>query len=889
MRVIKRNGTTEPVQFDKITQRLQLMVDMEPTLKNVDPVKVVMSTINSIHDNVTTVELDRESARIAGSMQSIHPDYDTLATRVMVSNLHKSTPNKFSICMKSVQEHMNNEFDVDYIHPNYMKFIEENSDAIDNIVDSERDYLIDYYAFKNYEKSYLIKLQQQYKREFNDRGEEINTPTFPVWDRPQYLIMRVAIAIWSGVFSEVKNPLEEIKNAYDNMSLMYYTHATPTLLNSCTVNQQLASCFILGTKDSREGIMKTMDDTSAISKSAGGIGVAQHCIRPAGSVIRGTNGTTKGLPRQLVLHNANMRCWDQGGDKRPGAGAHYLEPWHGDILSILKMRLPGGTEENRTRDLFYGLWVPDLFIKRAREGSSWSLFSSVTAPGLQKVFDGMYVCKHTHTSKSGKYNKYIQRVYGKPTTEQLDAAPRDDNNRIIHEYERKDVFTDLYELYEREGLAHQVLPIKEVLDAIFTSQRESGMPYICFKDHINRQSNQDNIGTIEASNLCTEIYEWFNSKSYATCTLASINCTRHVSGSEIDHERLVKTSMDVTRNLEQVINVNKFPVDECLSNAYDYRPIGIGISGLSDAFILLGIPYDSIEGTIIDRDIFESIYYGAIKQSVNDAKLFGAYKGFAGSPASEGKLRFHLWVENQVRMNPNSIRNYMNNIYDTQFEYSDGVWINLFSGRYDWAKLISDMMTYGLRHSLHVALMPTATSAALLGNNDSFEPHPAIIYKKRTKIGEHEIINANAIRKLHDLGLWTESIRMKVINKGTLSDIDEIPENIRNIYKTVWEIKQINLQRRSAFRYAWIDQGQSLNIHAGKNTNAALRGLLFNGHAIGLGTGSYYIRTLPAVEEQKNNIAANQLVSNSQPSARSSVTKAKIIVDSSDDCTNCGS
>jgi ribonucleotide reductase alpha subunit len=877
MRVVKRNGLTEPVQFDKITQRLQQQIDKEPVLKNVDPIKIVMNTINSVHDMVTTIDLDRESARISGSMQSVHPDYDTLAARIMVSNLHKSTPNTFSKCMASIQEHMNNEFDVDYIHPKYMKFIMDNADALDAMVDSDRDYLIDHYAFKNYEKSYLIKLQRQYKREFDSSGEEINIPTFPVWDRPGYLTMRVAIATWSGVFSYIKNPLDEIKRAYDDMSLMYYTHATPTLLNACTVRQQLASCFILGTDDSREGIMKTMNDTSAISKAAGGIGVAQHCIRPAGSIIKGTNGVSKGIPRQLVLHNANMRCWDQGGDKRPGAGAHYFEPWHGDIMTILKMKLPGGTEENRTRDLFYGLWIPDLFIHRLREGAKWSLFNSVTAPGLHKVFDGMGICKHTHTTKSGKYSKYIYRVYGEPTQEQLDAAPRDEFGNIIHEYEPRNVFTDLYTLYEDEGLAHKILNAKDIADAFFDSLRESGGPYYCYKDHINRQSNQDNIGTVTASNLCTEIYEWFSRKSYATCTLGSVNCTKHVVNDLesqlplVNREQLVNTSMNITRNLDQVINVNVFPVPECISNAHDYRPIGIGVSGLSDTFIKLGNPFDSLESEITDRNIFESIYYGAIKQSMLDAKAYGPYKAFAGSPASQGKLRFHLWVENQVRIGSGLVRNY-DDFYNTEIKTFNGTWIPLFSGEYDWPALINDVIKYGLRHSLHIALMPTATSASLIGNNDSFEPHPAIIYKKKTKIGEHEIINAHAIRQLHEAGLWNESIRLKVLETGFVKNINEIPVEFRKRYETVWEIKQVCLQHRSALRYAWVDQGQSLNMHVSKNTNAALRALLINGHSLGLGTGGYYTRTLPAAVEQKNNIAANSK-----------------IIDATNDCEACGS
>jgi ribonucleoside-diphosphate reductase alpha chain len=887
MRVVKRNGQTEAVQFDKITQRLQQQVNREPVLKNVDPVKVAMATISSIHDMVTTEELDRESARISGSLQSVHPDYSALASRVMISNLHKSTPNTFSECMKKVQDHMNKEFDVDYIHPKYLEFIISNASAIDSMVDPSCDYEIDHYAYKNYEKSYLIRLKNHYVHKFDDKGNEIGAPTFPICDRPCYLTMRVAIAIYAGVFGPaIENPLDEIRFAYRAMSDMDYTHATPTLLNSLAVNQQLASCFILGTEDSREGIMKSLSDTSAISKSAGGIGIAQHCIRPSGSIIRGTNGTTRGLPKQLVLYNANARCWDQGGDKRPGAFAQYLEPWHGDIMSVLKMRLPGGTEENRTRDLFYGLWIPDLFIKRAREGSQWSLFGANIAPGLQNVYDGQLVCKYTHTEPSGKYTDFIHKIYGVPTDEQLSLANRNKSGEIIHEYEPRNVFTDLYEMYERQGLAHKVISIKELLDAIFDSQREAGMPYICFKDHINRQSNQLNIGTIEASNLCTEIYEWFSSKSYATCTLASINCTKHVTWDvesqkyTLDSAKVVDTTMQVTRNLDNVINVNKFPVVECEQNAYDYRPIGIGTSGLSDAFNLLEIPFDSVEATIVDQDYFESMYYGAIKQSMLDAKKLGSYTEFKGSPASQGRLRFHLWIENQTRSPSPLVRNYETNIYDAEVRCPDGTWIRMFSGKYDWAALIEEVKTHGLRHSLHIALMPTATSAALIGNNDSFEPHPALIYEKTTKIGKHEVCNANAIRHLHRLGLWTESIRLRVINdQGSIQLIDEIPQDIKDIYKTVWEIKQVNLQHRSALRYAWVDQGQSLNIHATKNTNAVLRGLLFRGHELGLGTGSYYIRTLPAVEAQKNNIAANS----------TTIVEAKLIMDGSNTSDCCGS
>lgn len=871
MKVLKRDNHLESVRFDKITNRIAHQC--AGLSHDIDPSIVAKTTIESIYDGISTEELDKISANVAESYKLKHPDYSILAARILVSNLHKMTPSSFSECMKILKNKLSITSDVHY------RFIEQHADELDSMILHDNDYLFDYLGFKTLEYSYLNKVEemlcwgQGVPRFIDHEGQEVNPaeikfnkknmPTAMrdgrvmvlkpktikrVMDRPQYMFMRVAVAI----YMDSDDYLARIKECYTALSNMLFTHATPTLYNSCTKKQQMLSCFLLGVHDSIEGIMQAASNASFISKCAGGIGVCMSKIRSHGSLIRGTNGQSSGLPNQLKIWNDCARCWDQGG-RRNGSFAIYLEPWHGDIMKFLEMRLAGGADNERARDLFYALWVPDLFVEKVENDEDWLLFSPDTAPGLCEVYDGMEVCQKCNYCANGAYAKYILgrddvKLEGKtqrPTPEQADCN---------HQFQWVKAFSQLYEDYASEGLSIGRIKAREIMEAICASQRECGMPYISFKDHANRMTNQKNIGTILASNLCNEIYEWASPESYACCVLASMNLKKFIvkrgEKYDVDHEKLHPAVRLAVRNLDILIDKNMYPVKECEQNSFDYRPIAVGIQGYADTLIEMNLPFICAEAEKIDMEIAETIYHAALTESCARAKQYGAYKEFEGSPASRGQLQPDLWMMNNK---------YIDDIMTAKGRRCEFVDVNPLSGRYDFDALKADIKRYKLRNSLHVANMPTVSTSQIAGNNESFEPIPSNFYTKNILAGKFTMTSRTLINKLIDMNLWGENMKNRIINaNGSIQGITEIPKEIRDIYKTVWEISQKDLMRRAALRSAFIDQSQSLNINTPNNSNAVFRGVFFAGWEFGLKTGSYYIRTRPAAQALKNNIAASR-------------------------------
>lgn len=996
MRVQKRNGRGyEEVQFGKITDRIKHLCWGLGT--NVNPTLIAQKTIMNMFDGISTEHLDTISAGIAESYKLEHPDYALLAARILISNLHKMTPGKFSECMKKLYD------STGLISPQHLQFIMDNAEMLDAMIIDENDYLFDYLGYKTMEVNYLNKITlpvigadgnpvytlddevvPSELVEFRD-GRAVTVVDMPVYkiddtvdgkpryknnrgvivdgevtnvngvfmmkgavralqmktidrvmDRPQYMFMRVAIAINDPRFKVLtksddksndklitanqlelgltfskngltgdmllggKDRLEAIKRCYKLMSQQYFTHATPTLFNACAKNQQLLSCFLQGTSDSIEGINKTITNSAIISKGAGGIGIHMSNIRSCNQRIKGTNGKSSGLPKQLKIYNESANTWDQGG-RRKGAFAIYLEPWHGDIMQFLRMKLNQGSESERARDLFYALWVPDLFVYCAENKYDWSLFSEDTAPGLSDVYDGMMVCELCGYCSNKAYGKYVNRASVEVAlddpntlyTEHSDEYYRLKANYVIdgnaaepnsrqqkcsisgHKYAPVDAFTQLYCRYESEGRAVGSINAGEIMDAICEMQRESGTPYICHKDTINRMSNQSGIGTIKSSNLCCEITEWSSESSYACCTLASINLrkflvelpinrvvdngvdnelpsTGNATGNGIgrrdskwviDHQKLHEVTMLIAKNLDIIIDVNKYPVQECHDNSVNYRPIGIGVQGLANVFAVMKIPFISDEAARVDLEIFETIYHAAVSASVERAKLIKPFTGFENSPAARGLLAPDLWLVNQQRIN--------SPVKDTQ----------IYSGRYDFGKLRSDVMTHGMRNSLLIAPMPTVSSSQILGNNESFEPFASNMSTKTTLGGKFTMANNHMIEHLMSLGLWNERIRTQIMNnEGSVQGIKEIPDDVKALYLTTWEMKQTEIMKRAAVRQAFVDQSQSLNIHVADNSNKTLRGVFFWGAKLGLKTGSYYVRTKPNAAAMKNNIAMEKAI-----------------------------
>lgn len=744
MFVIKRNGRKESVKFDKITARIQkLSYGLSPLIDAVDVAKKV---IEGLYDGVSTTELDNLAAETAASLTTKHPDYALLASRIAVSNLHKNTIKSFSETMLKLYHYTDSVSGrkMPLIADDVIDIIQNNADLLDSSIIYDRDFGFDYFGFKTLEKSYLLRVDGR------------------VTERPQHMYMRVAIGIH-------KNDLESVIQTYNQMSERWFTHATPTLFNAGTPKPQMSSCFLLAMKDdSIDGIYDTLKQTARISQSAGGIGLAIHNVRATGSYIGGTNGTSNGIVPMLKVFNDTARYVDQGGGKRKGAFAIYLEPWHADVFEFLDLRKNHGKEEMRARDLFYALWMPDLFMKRVEANEDWSLFCPHEAPGLHEC-------------------------YG-------------------------DEFESLYQRYESEGRARRTIKAQELWFAILEAQIETGTPYLLYKDAANRKSNQQNLGTIKCSNLCTEIMEYTSPDEVAVCNLASIALPRFVTDGQFDFEKLYEVTYQATKNLNRIIDNNYYPVEEARNSNLRHRPVGLGVQGLADAFILMRLPFESDLAKVLNRNIFETIYFAAMSASKDLAKVDGAYESFEGSPLSKGLFQFDLWD-----VKP--------------------------SDRYDWGSLREEVKKYGVRNSLLVAPMPTASTSQVLGNNECFEPYTSNIYTRRVLSGEFIIVNKHLLKDLVSLGLWNNAMKDRIITaNGSVQHIEEIPAEIRELYKTVWEIKQRNLIDMAADRGAFICQSQSLNLFVDSPNTAKLTSMHFYAWKKGLKTGMYYLRTQAATK-----------------------------------------
>ncbi|MBL7718041.1 MAG: ribonucleoside-diphosphate reductase subunit alpha [Flavipsychrobacter sp.] len=744
MYVIKRNGKKESVKFDKITARIEkLSYSLSPLVNVIDVAKKV---IEGIYDGVTTSELDSLAAETAASLTTKHPDYALLASRIAISNLHKNTEKSFSDTMRRLHQYIDEASGrhMPMLADDVMDIIEKNAELLDSSIIYDRDFGFDYFGFKTIEKSYLLRINGK------------------IVERPQHMYMRVAVGIH-------RDDIESAIATYNMMSERWFTHATPTLFNAATPKPQMSSCFLLTMKDdSIEGIYDTLKQTAKISQSAGGIGLSIHNVRATGSYIGGTNGTSNGLVPMLRVFNDTARYVDQGGGKRKGAFAIYLEPWHADVFEFLDLRKNHGKEEHRARDLFYALWMPDLFMKRVEEDGQWSLFCPNEAPGLHEV-------------------------YGEK-------------------------FEALYAQYEREGRARRTIKAQELWFAILDAQIETGTPYLLYKDAANQKSNQQNLGTIKSSNLCTEIIEYTSADEVAVCNLASIALPRFVINGKFDFDKLYEVTYQATRNLNKIIDYNYYPVPEAYNSNMRHRPIGLGVQGLADAFILLRLPFESDMAKLLNKNIFETIYFAAMTASKDLAKVDGAYETFQGSPLSQGKFQFDMWG-----VQP--------------------------SDRHDWETLRREVMEFGARNSLLVAPMPTASTSQILGNNECFEPYTSNIYTRRVLSGEFVIVNKHLLKDLVNLGLWNNDMKNKIIAaNGSVQNIREIPQDLKELYKTVWEIKQRNLIDMAADRGAYICQSQSLNLFVDSPSASKLTSMHFYAWKKGLKTGMYYLRTQAAAQ-----------------------------------------
>ena len=744
MYVIKRTGKQESVKFDKVTARIEkLSYKLSPL---VDIFEVAKKTIEGIYEGVPTTELDNLAAETAASLTTKHPDYAILASRIAVSNLHKNTLKSFSETMRLLHNYTNPAVGkkMPMIADDIMEIINEHAELLDSTIIYDRDFAFDYFGFKTLERAYLLRIDGK------------------IAERPQHMYMRVAVGIH-------RNDIESVVKTYHLMSERWFTHATPTLFNAGTPKPQLSSCFLLTMKDdSIEGIYDTLKQTAKISQSAGGIGLAIHNIRATGSYIGGTNGTSNGLIPMLRVFNDTARYVDQGGGKRKGAFAIYLEPWHADVFEFLDLRKNHGKEELRARDLFYALWMPDLFMERVEQNGDWTLFCPNEAPGLSDCHG--------------------------------------------------EEFKVLYEKYEAAGKARKKVKAQDLWFAILDAQIETGTPYLLYKDAANRKSNQQNLGTIKSSNLCTEIIEYTAPDEVAVCNLASLALPRFVINGQFDHKKLYEVTYEVTKNLNKIIDNNYYPVEEARNSNMRHRPIGLGVQGLADTFILLRLPFESDLAKLLNKNIFETIYFAAMSASKDLAKELGAYETFPGSPLSKGIFQFDMW--------------------DVQP-----------SDRWDWETLRAEVKEFGARNSLLVAPMPTASTSQILGNNECFEPYTSNIYTRRVLSGEFIIVNKHLLKDLVQLGLWNNQMKTQIIAaNGSVQNIPEIPAEIKELYKTVWEIKQRNLIDMAADRGAYICQSQSLNLFIDTPSTGKLTSMHFHAWKKGLKTGMYYLRTQAAAQ-----------------------------------------
>ncbi|XP_059819522.1 ribonucleoside-diphosphate reductase large subunit isoform X1 [Hypanus sabinus] len=789
MFVIKRDGRQERVMFDKITSRIQkLCYGLNPEF--VDPAQITMKVIQGLYSGVTTVELDTLAAETAATMTTKHPDYAILAARIAVSNLHKETKKVFSDVMEDLYNYVNplTNNHSPMISKETFDIVFENKDRLNSAIIYDRDFSYNFFGFKTLERSYLLKINGK------------------VAERPQHMLMRVSVGIHKG-------DIDAAIETYNLLSEKWFTHASPTLFNAGTNRPQLSSCFLLSMRDdSIEGIYDTLKQCALISKSAGGIGVAVSCIRATGSYIAGTNGSSNGLVPMLRVYNNTARYVDQGGNKRPGAFAIYLEPWHMDVFDFLDLKKNTGKEEQRARDLFYALWIPDLFMRRVENNQDWSLMCPHDCPGLDEVWG--------------------------------------------------EEFEALYERYEKEGRARKVVKAQQLWYVIIESQTETGTPYMLYKDACNRKSNQQNLGTIKCSNLCTEIVEYTSLNEVAVCNLASLALNMYVTADRTyDFNKLADVTRVAVKNLNKIIEVNYYPVPEAEHSNKKHRPIGIGVQGLADAFILMRYPFESEEAQNLNIQIFETIYFAALDASCELAKELGPYDSYKGCPVSKGILQYDMW-----------------NVTPTD--------------RWDWKGLKERIAKYGVRNSLLIAPMPTASTAQILGNNESIEPYTSNIYTRRVLSGEFQVVNPHLLKDLTERGLWNEDMKNQIIaQNGSIQNIEAIPADLKSLYKTVWEVSQKVIIKMAADRGAFIDQSQSLNIHVAEPNYGKLTSMHFYGWKQGLKTGMYYLRTRPAANPIQFTLNKEKLRESATASAEKEKNTAAMVcsLENRADCLMCGS
>ena len=811
MYVVKRDGRKEAVKFDKITSRIQkLCYGLNPL---VEPTSVAMKVIEGIYEGVTTSELDSLAAEVSASMTTRHPDYAQLAARIAVSNLHKNTEKSFTETMTSLYEYVNPKTGLKspLIADDVYEIIKDNEAVLDSTLIYDRDFGYDYFGFKTLERSYLLRLDGH------------------IAERPQHMLMRVAIGIH-------KEDIDSAIETYELMSKKYFTHATPTLFNSGTPKPQMSSCFLLTMKgDSIDGIYDTLKQCAKISQSAGGIGLSIHHVRATGSYIRGTNGTSNGIVPMLRVYNDTARYVDQGGGKRKGSFAIYVEPWHADIFDFLDLKKNHGKEEMRARDLFYALWIPDLFMQRVEEDAEWTLMCPNECPGMPDV-------------------------HGKE-------------------------FEELYLKYEAEGKGRRTIKARQLWETILEAQIETGTPYMLYKDAANGKSNQKNLGTIRSSNLCTEIIEYTAEDEVAVCNLASIALPKFVKDGQFDHQLLFDITYKVTYNLNKVIDRNYYPVAEARNSNMRHRPVGLGVQGLADTFIMLRYPFTSAEAKKLNSDIFETMYYAALTSSKDMAKEEGTYESYEGSPISQGIFQWNMW----------------------NLDESD------LSGNWDWNILRDEIKEHGVRNSLLMAPMPTASTSQILGNNECFEPYTSNIYTRRVLSGEFIVVNKHLLIDLVKLGLWDSDMKDEIIRaNGSIQHIDVIPDNIKELYKTVWELSMKDIIDMAADRGAFIDQSQSMNLFMENANMGKVTSMHFYAWKKGLKTGMYYLRTKAAADaikftvqkqakaqvepvvssEQTEKIQEERVSKLEEAAKKMAAENADIIacsIDNPDECEACGS
>ena len=772
MTVTKRNGDKEAISLDKITNRVSVL----STGLNIDPIVVVQKAVPGLYNEITSTEIDTYLAETAASLTVEHPDYSYLAARIKANSLHKDTPG-FIIATKNL-------FDDGLLREEYYNKVMASAEDIESIIDYDRDYNFDYFAFTTLIRAYLLKFENK------------------TIERPQDLWMRVALTVSGDAFN-----FDKVKETYDSLSNGYYTHATPTLFNSGLKMQQLSSCFLIGMEDdSIEGIFNTIKDCALISKTAGGIGMHAHNIRGSGSRIKSTNGKSNGLIPFLKIFNETAKSVDQGGGKRKGSFAVYLEPWHADIEQFLELRKNTGAEEFRARDLFYALWIPDLFMKRVEDDGDWTLMSEHECPGLSDAYG----------------NEFVK----------------------------------LYEKYEKEIPHLEKIKARDLMSKIIEAQIETGQPYMLYKDSINNKSNQKNIGVIKSSNLCAEIVEYSDKSETSVCNLASIALPKFIKKSkgkkkEYDYKALYKIAKLATKNLDEVIDINFYPTDKTETSNSKHRPIGLGIQGLADVFFELEIAYDSEEAKVINKLIFETIYFGALEASHELAKEKGAYSTFKGSPLSEGQFQFDMWGASPSDM-------------------------------WDWETLREKIKKEGVRNSLTTACMPTASTGIILGNTETFQIQTSNIYKRQTLSGEFLLVNRHLVKALSQRNLWNKEMRDKIIlENGSVQNISNFPEDLKETYKTVWETSQKSVIDMAADRAPFIDQTQSMNLWLSTPTFGKVNSMHMYAWKKGLKTGMYYLRSRSAVDAVKVTVSSEKVAK--EDFIKSQVTESN----EPEDCLTC--